>query len=690
MEKSDDDAVQETWETGLRQRRRRGQSSSNNIIEDDDSNGDSNGQHGDESPTQQMENSGNSRNITITNTDRDSSRIFSHGVGGQSSGAAVGGLPCHGAAVGVQSGPAIGGALCDAFAPPLHQFTTPFKAPMKNADGDAGLLVAATPSSVTTAGETAESTYLSQSSINVRRRSRRDSTRHDQSSSSNSAPSLNRQYQLLRRQMILLLGTSALGLILFLFYALPLIAFMSLALMVSSIGALLPVAISFARARYEIEMQHPLGLVRYLPDSLRIFLTETTLHEFMADTTFFMETRYLLMYFMPGLSPEQLMDYIHRLPPRHRDALLQPGLGRLMPSMMENLMRMDHANTIGGQYDLDNPATLLVEMDRDDASAASELTIGRERQRGNGNNAEVTFLEAVTSLRRTLSTFTSRQNADVANLDLPSRPDESRPGGDDAVILQPIPQTAMDTSLNEHSRFGTDDDNSSFEFSVDLSAHGLTSMLARQDIDEVPIMPVVTTASTNTISDLRNVMLELPQSSALDSDDVDVSSLNREAIQLQREYDLEGRILSEAATAAVANYTAQASVMARVAASDVIASSSSWIIRTGLFTGLIAGGGGIATVLMNRQIGGPGPSSNLISSATDGTGMGNVITSGSVSDRRSGYSLTMYGFFATSAFGFASAGIAYFIRNRARAVVAANRVAECLETPEEEIDKREP
>lgn len=746
MKDSDDDAVQETWETGLRQRRRRqrrrGQSSSNNVDGDD---GDDDDAHEEESPPPMQESGSeydrlrrrsndhdDTDDIIVGNNtiivDRNSTDFIGGGGGG---GGAVIGIgvsgPSYGngnstaaVSVGMQSGPAIGGAICNALGlgggggggttshHHHHQFTTPLKAPpMKDTNGGgAGLLVAATPSSITTAGETADSTYLSQSPINVRRRhSRRRSSSNNNASAS--APSLHRQYQLLRSQMILLLGSSALGLILFLFYALPLIAFMSLVLMVSSMGALLPVAISFVRARYEMEMEHPLGLVRYLPDSLRIFLTETTLHEFMADTTLFMETRYLLMYFMPGLSPEQLMEYIHRLPPRHRDALLQPGLGRLMPSVMENLMRMDDASIhLRGQYDLDNPDTLLHGTNNgDDASSASGLTVERERQGGGDNfgDANVTFLEAVISLRRTLSSFASRNTAaaNTNNFDLPLRPDQMRQGGDDVVMLRPLPQLANGIAQNEDTPVDNqaaedddDDDNSSFDFSVDLNAHGLTNMLSRQGVDdEPPTLPLVAAAASSTnITDLRNVIVELPLSSTLDSSEGNIQ--NNEEIRLQREYDLEGRILSEAASAAIANYTAQASVAARVAASDVVASSSSWIIRAGVFTGVIAGGGGIvATVLSRRHFGEPSrTASTFTTSSSEGLGGGNRFVSDSTPERRSGYDLTLYGLFATSALGFASAGFAYLVRNRARAVIAANREVQCLEeaAPEKEGDKHDP
>lgn len=690
MEESDDDAAQEPWEAGLRQRRRRrrghSQSSSRNVDGDGDGH-DFLRREMSDNDRQTRPNDIGRNSVSIPRINRNTSATDGAYNSGIIGGAAVvgGGPPCNGngaAAVGVQSGPTAagggGGLIGNAFGLGAGQFTTPYKAPMKNIDDGAGLLVAATPSSVTTAGETAESTLLSQSPINIRHR--HNSNRQERSST-NATQSLHRQYQLLRSQVILLFGSSVLGLVLFLFYALPLIAFISLLLMVSSMGALLPVVISFARARYEMEMEHPLGLIRYLPDSLRVFLTETTLHEFMADTTFFMETRYLLMYFIPGLSPEQLMEYIHRLPPRHRDALLEPGLGRLVPSVMEHLMRIDdnhNNNNLRGHYDLDNPDTLMVENYGDDASSASGLTIEREHQGGDGSDVGVTFFEAVTGLRRTLSSFAFRYATDT-NFEMPRRQAETS-SYVDAASQRPLPQIANRATLNEAVHEGNQDgDDSSFDFSVDLSAHGLTHMVASQSTTVAPIAPAVPAAPTN-ISGLTNVTVELP-------------SQNQDAMRLLQEYDLEGMILSEAASAAVANYAGQASAAARVAASDAIVSSSSWIIRAGLFTGLIAGGGGIvATFLSHRQVpfDSPGASgstrpSNLSRPSLDGVDGSNSSGNDLRSEHRSGYVMTLYGLFATSALGFAGAGVAYLVRNRARAVIAEKRQVKRLDdAPEKE------
>jgi len=574
-----------------------------------------------------------------------------------------------------------------------HHYKTPIKdgnSNNNNKEGAVGGLVAATPSSITTAGDTAESTLVSQSpnaALTLHRRrssSRRLSTIN--TSTQRQPNSLQRQYQLLRSQIMLLLGTSSIGLILFLFYALPLAAFISLALMISSMGALLPVIQSIVRARYEMEMQQPGGLTRYLPEYLRVLLTETSLHDFMTDDTFVMEHRYLLLYFMPGLQPEQLMGYINQLPERHRDALLQPGLGRLMPSVMENFMRVDDGNNNGeGQQQ-------LMLGNGDDASFASGLTVGdhqhleEEMENAHHNNGEgddqVTLLEAVTGLRRTL------QHAGVAvnNMGGAAPPD----GGDEHVVVEmPVEnnniqqQTSLLRAANNAPVNNNDiqdaDDNSSFDFSIDLDAHGLTDLVNQNGGEEV------THPEPQNINTPTNVIVEMPQRQAVDNDDQ-----NQAEIQ-QQEIDLEGRILSEAANAAARNYASQAADIVGETASDVVVSTSSWFIRAGAFTGFVAGMGGIITAAFANQ---QGIGLNILSITVGTLGGGLVANTGSSSsssgsaggsnsgssndaaviERRSnGYQSAINGMLATSAVGFLSAGVAYLVRNRVRSNIAAKR-----------------
>lgn len=527
-------------------------------------------------------------------------------------------------------------------------FTTPYKGPFKGEEN--GLVE--TPSSITTAGQTADSTTLATQSsyLNVRRlnsqRRRRGSMMNDTSNTT----SLQRQYRILRNQIILLLGSSALGLLLFLFYALPLAAFASLIFFVSSLGALLPVFSQMAMAQYQLEMQHPLGLVRHLPDSVRIMLTETTLHEFMADTTFFMEYRYLLLYFIPGLRPEQLMEYIDRLPSRHREALLRPGLGRLMPSVMESLMRIDE-NDEGVEYELAADEDDNANTDDGELSVASGLTIDREPMLVEVNDeydydndnihddAPVTLFETIGGLRRTIVDF-ARGNG--------SRDDDIASNPTIALLDTPTFYTANATQKN-----GENHDNE--------EETGLTNIVR----EEAPV-----SASSNNNFGVQNVVILLPQ-----SPDSESNEANGE--QVQQEYDLEGIILAEATSAATAYYASQATAVAVNAATETVVTTSSWIIRTGSWTGIIAGGGGIvASILADYSLLSLGFSNlntislGFINNAERGD---RNSSNGTISERRSSYVPAVYGFFATSAFGFIGAGVAYLVRNRARAAIAAKR-----------------
>ena len=90
---------------------------------------------------------------------------------------------------------------------------------------------------------------------------------------------IQREYRLLQSQTFLLLGTAAVSFLLFLLFTLPFAALVGLTVMTSSLGACLLLLSAAVRTRYQLELEHPLGLVRYLPQSLRAHLTEKSLHE---------------------------------------------------------------------------------------------------------------------------------------------------------------------------------------------------------------------------------------------------------------------------------------------------------------------------------------------------------------------------------------------------------------------------
>lgn len=79
------------------------------------------------------------------------------------------------------------------------------------------------------------------------------------------------------------------------------------------------------------------GIGDYLPTSVYNLLTESTLHEWLQDTSFTLEYRHLLLYFIPGITEQQLEAYIDGLSPRHRYNLRRHGLGHFFG---ENIMRL--------------------------------------------------------------------------------------------------------------------------------------------------------------------------------------------------------------------------------------------------------------------------------------------------------------------------------------------------------------
>jgi len=93
------------------------------------------------------------------------------------------------------------------------------------------------------------------------------------------ARNIQREYQILQSQTLLLLGTASASFLLFLLFTLPFAALIGLTVMVSSIGACFLVAFAAVKTRYQLELEHPLGLIRHLPESLRAHLTEKSLHD---------------------------------------------------------------------------------------------------------------------------------------------------------------------------------------------------------------------------------------------------------------------------------------------------------------------------------------------------------------------------------------------------------------------------
>jgi len=95
----------------------------------------------------------------------------------------------------------------------------------------------------------------------------------------------------------------------------------------------------FQRLRLEaLELQRQ-GVTGYLPEAMVESLTQTSFHDWIVNGTFWEENGFFLLYFIPGLSEEQLNRYVNRLIPRSQNVLRRQGIGHFLgPSFMSLLL----------------------------------------------------------------------------------------------------------------------------------------------------------------------------------------------------------------------------------------------------------------------------------------------------------------------------------------------------------------
>ena len=88
-----------------------------------------------------------------------------------------------------------------------------------------------------------------------------------------------REYRILRSQTLLLAGATTLGFILIILFTLPIGALIGLAVMITSFLSCILVTSSAAKTWYELQLDHPLGLLQHLPSTAREYLIEKSLTE---------------------------------------------------------------------------------------------------------------------------------------------------------------------------------------------------------------------------------------------------------------------------------------------------------------------------------------------------------------------------------------------------------------------------
>jgi len=190
------------------------------------------------------------------------------------------------------------------------------------------------------------------------------------------------------QQVVLLSLLSMVSFALFLVFYLPIQALLALSVCASSTSLLFYVAYRHGLQQFQ-QMQQSQGLGVYLPGWLYQQLTQTTLHEYLQDTTLFTEYQHILLYFLPNITTQQLDWYVNRLPPRHRDTLYRHGLGHLFGEdfmrflmgqerynqMLINTYQQDHREGSGDGGRIDNREVVIVPPPR--ARAGPPLLIER-------------------------------------------------------------------------------------------------------------------------------------------------------------------------------------------------------------------------------------------------------------------------------------------------------------------------
>ena len=150
----------------------------------------------------------------------------------------------------------------------------------------------------------------------------------------------------MRQRIYTFAGSILLSLSFFLYIILPFYALVALAAAAASAALAANEVYQYALVEYDHRARHT-GFGDLLPDRVFRILTQQSLHEFIMSlhgsanpaTSF---NRFFVIYFLPGLTPEQRNAYIQRLPRRHRQMLERPGVGQILgPTFMRLLIGED-------------------------------------------------------------------------------------------------------------------------------------------------------------------------------------------------------------------------------------------------------------------------------------------------------------------------------------------------------------
>lgn len=162
--------------------------------------------------------------------------------------------------------------------------------------------------------------------------------------------------------------------------------------------------------------ENPRFFFNFLPNSVQTHLTETSIHDYMIQGKNELEEgdpsiyKYLLIYFIPGLSENDLKRLVEEIPISHREILLQPGgiAKMLLPEAVLNVLApptLNQTSTSDPNHHTQNQPTPQEAVDSLIYSVISLFP-----QSVNQKTPEPSFTPAASPLSSSSTTFESKQN----------------------------------------------------------------------------------------------------------------------------------------------------------------------------------------------------------------------------------------------------------------------------------------
>jgi len=435
------------------------------------------------------------------------------------------------------------------------------------------------------------------------------------------------------------------GLFLLFFLNLPALVFLISTTALAALTA--TIAYQYLLLQYNAVLETG-GIVNLLPESvqssIRDALQGTTLHEWMTDPAFFMEYRYLMLYFIPGLDQAQLDALVDRLPERHRNVLRQPGY---MSSMTPTSLRRVLVNDEGGNNANENALVPVGSNDAPPDGPRRQLFANSQR---NASSRE--------------SNGVSSDNNGIAY-----EPSTSQLWADITAtvtgVLQGSAATQGTLDAIEEEDYASDDVSSS---SASVESGVVIDETNERDDEQRPAIPPTVTVDDTSVASPESMRQQQQRAPAPRTPQLTQTA--------EEEQQVEGDILYDALAAMTNNYISSATEAAtnsiRDVAVDTVEYLTPGIVRLGIGTSFLSGLGLLGGYYMNFVHGHPmgwrRPIPRLIGGSSAPSG-GNSEREAMTTTAR----YVTYGLMSTAFGGAASAGFMLLIRSGVRMSFAAQR-----------------